>query len=108
MIEKRRRKNKSTETPITSKLLIMQLICAGVIILILFGISKSSGGISQNIKNFYAEVKSKDMPVSEVLGTFKSAAKETFAPVKLVETTENVETTGESETASPDFLPYEN
>lgn len=93
---------KQPETPVRTKLLTLQLICGAVIILILFLISRTGGSVSQNIGNFYSEIKKTDMAVSEVLGTLKNAAKETFAPINDIQKTDD--TTGESEQTSPDIF----
>lgn len=99
---RRPRNKKQPETPVRTKLLTLQLICGSVIILILFLISRTGGSVSQNIGDFYNEIKKTDMAVSEVLGTLKNAAKETFAPINDIQKTD--ETTGEGEQASPDIF----
>lgn len=99
---RRPRSKKQPETPVRTKLLTLQLLCGAVIILILFLISRTGGSVSQNIGNFYSEIKKTDMAVSEVLGTLKNTAKETFAPINGIEKSD--ETTGEGEQASPDIF----
>ena len=94
MNEENRRKRKTAEMPVNVKLLTVQLFCSLIIILILFFISRSNGGISNNIRDFYGEIRKTDMSVSEVFGAFKNAAKETFAPVEITET-EKGEVSGE-------------
>ncbi len=96
----RRRKPLKEELPAMSKLLTVQLFCALLIILTLFLVSRSSGGISKNIKSFYKDLQKTDMSVSEVVSTLKTTAKETFAPIENIE---NEKETGESEKTSPDF-----
>lgn len=98
----RTRNKKQTETPVRTKLLTLQLILGAVIILVLFLISRTGGSISQNIGNFYSEIKKTDMAVSEVWGVLQSAAKETFAPVEGVSNED--ETTGEAVSTSPDIF----
>lgn len=99
---RRPRNKKQPETPVRTKLLTLQLICGAVIILILFLISRTGGSVSQNIGDFYSEIKKNDMAVSEVLGTLKNTAKETFAPINDIQKTD--ETTGEGEESSPDIF----
>lgn len=99
---KRNHSKKQTETPVRTKLLTLQLILGAVIILILFLISRTGGTVSQNIGNFYSEIKKTDMAVSQVLGTLKNAAKETFAPIEGV--SKEDETTGEAGSTSPDIF----
>lgn len=101
-IPKRTRHKKQTETPVRTKLLTLQLICGAVIVLILFLISRTGGSVSQNIGDFYSEIKKTDMAVAEVLSTFKNAAKETFSPA--VSIPKENETTGEAESTSPDIF----
>ncbi len=99
---KRSRSKKQKDEFISTKLLTLQLVCSAVIVLTLFCISRTGGNVSQNIKNFYCEIKKTDMAVSEVISTFKNAAKETFAHVNGSSKTEETEKTGEAQTASPD------
>lgn len=99
---RRPRNKKQPETPVRTKLLTLQLICGAVIILILFLISRTGGSVSQNIGNFYCEIKKTDMAVSQVISSLKNAAKETFAPINDIQKTDD--TTGESEQASPDIF----
>lgn len=96
---RRPRNKKQTETPVKTKLLTLQLLLGAVIILILFLISRSGGGVAQNISNFYSDIKKTDMAVSEVIGTIKNTAKETFAPINNIENAEEIteEITGEGE-----------
>lgn len=101
---KRSRSKKQKDEFISTKLLTLQLVCSAVIILTLFCISRTDGNVSQNIKNFYGEIKKTDMAVSEIISTFKNAAKETFAHVDNTPKTEESETTGEAQTASPDVF----
>lgn len=100
-LPRRNRSKKQPETPVRTKLLTLQLICGAVIILILFLISRTGGSVSQSISNFYGEIKKNDMAVSEVLGTLKNAAKETFAPVNSIQKSEK--TQGEGGSTSPDI-----
>lgn len=99
-IPRRNRSKKQPETPVRTKLLTLQLICGVVIVLLLFLISRTGGSVSQNISQFYSEIKKNDMAVSEVLGTLKNAAKETFAPIESISNQD--ETTGEDNSTSPD------
>lgn len=96
---RRPRTKKQPETPVKTKLLTLQLLLGAVIILILFLISRSGGGVAQNIGNFYSDIKKTDMAVSEVLSTIKNTAKETFAPINNIENDEEIteEITGEGE-----------
>lgn len=98
----RTRNKKQTEIPVRTKLLTLQLILGAVIILVLFLISRTGGSVSQNIGNFYSEIKKTDMAVSEVLGTLKNAAKETFAPIESISSED--ETKGEATITSPDIF----
>lgn len=98
----RTRNKKQNEIPVRTKLLTLQLILGAVIILILFLISRTGGSVSQNIGNFYSEIKKTDMAVSQVLGTLKNAAKETFAPIESISSED--ETKGEATSTSPDIF----
>ncbi len=98
---KRKRNKRQSETPLRTKLLTLQLICGAVIILILFFISRTGGSVSKNISDFYSEIKKNDMAVTEMFGTLKNAAKETFAP------SNGAQNQGEDETSSPDISLYE-
>lgn len=101
--QRNRNKNKP-ETPVRTKLLTLQLILGAVIILILFLISRTGRTVSQNIGNFYSEIKKTDMAVSEVIGTLKNAAKETFAPIENFSNEGEATGTGEDNSASPDIF----
>lgn len=98
---RRTRSKKQSETPVRTKLLTLQLICGAVIIAILFLISRTGGSVSENIGNFYGEIQKNDMAVSEIIGTLKNAAKETFAPVTDIQNTDG--TSGEGEKSTPDI-----
>lgn len=97
--EKRNRRTVLTnsETPVRSKLLILQMICGAVIFIILFAVSRSGGAAYSGIKDFYDEMRKTDMPVSEILGVVKSTAKETFAPAPSEPKTEEIDNTGDSD-----------
>lgn len=101
---KRSRGKKQEDKFISTKLLTLQLVCSMVIVLTLFCISRTGGNVAQNIKNFYCDIKKTDMAVSEVISTFKNAAKETFAHASASSKTEETEKTGEVETTSPDVF----
>ncbi len=99
---KRTHSKKPVEIPVRTKLLTLQLILGAVIILILFLVSRTGGSVSQNIGDFYSEIRKTDMAVSQVIGTLKNAARETFAPIEGV--SKEDETTGEAGSTSPDIF----
>ncbi len=102
-----RREQAEKQKNFMSKIIVIQLVLSLAITGVLFLICKTDTNISKNIKTFYADMCKTDIAVSEIWGSIKNVAKETFSSsVEENKATGETEesTTGEKAVFSPVFL----
>lgn len=89
-----------------TKVVIVQLVLSLLITGILFLVCRTDTNLSDNIKSFYSEISKTDIAVSQIWGSIKNVAKETFSSNVKEEATGETEesTTGEKAVFSPVFL----
>ncbi len=98
-INKKTNEKQSVLTRVVITQLVMSLLITGV----LYAVCRTESNLSQNIKNFYAEISEEDIAVSNLFNAFKNVVKQTFSPsVKQEENTEII--AGEEVNFSPDFI----
>ena len=101
----RTKQNKKTENKqsFLTKVITVQLVMSLLITGILYAVCRTESKLSENIKNFYAEISENDIAVSSLFDTFKNVVKQTFSPsVEQEKNTENI--AGEEVNFSPDFI----
>lgn len=101
----RTKQNKKSENKqsFLTKVITVQLVMSLLITGILYGVCRTESNLSENIKNFYAEISENDIAVSSLFDTFKNVVKQTFSPsVEQEKNTENI--AGEEVNFSPDFI----